>query len=308
MSAGGRNAQRRRRTGCWRASSPPRSTRSAILAAHSRPARVPAHGPAPRAPLRAADTSERPGGVSAHQRLGVVQRSDQRRNRDGIADVAQRDTDVAQQPASLRALDRAVAKALAKALLVQREQRNQRGARRRSGARGWNSNRSPLTPKRSARAQRARPPSFTGQTCWQMSQPKMCVADQRAQLERDAAAQLDGEVRDAAAVIQHVGRDERVGRAGVQADLTLATVRAERRVRRQVEAGDDLRQKDPRSPALWSECTVFLPYQPRPDRCATARSTIRPVSTKTMLFSCPGGASARISPASASSLRRMTSW
>ena len=58
------------------------------------------------------------------------ERANQRRNRDGIADVAQRDADVAQQPTSLGALDRAVAKALAKALLVQREQRNQRGARR----------------------------------------------------------------------------------------------------------------------------------------------------------------------------------
>ena len=40
----------------------------------------------------------------------------------------------------------------------------------------------------------------------------------------------------------------------------------------------------------------------------TARSTMRPVSQKTMLFSSPGGASAHTKAASASSSRRMTSW
>src|SRR5580765_4564267 len=52
---------------------------------------------------RASDASERPCRVSADERLGVVERADQRRHRIGVAAVAERDGDVPQETAPLRA-------------------------------------------------------------------------------------------------------------------------------------------------------------------------------------------------------------
>src|SRR3990167_3226856 len=43
------------------------------------------------------------------------------------------------------------------------------------------------------------------------------VADQRAQIFGDRAFQFDGQVRNAAPGVQHIGADEGIGRANVQA-------------------------------------------------------------------------------------------
>jgi hypothetical protein len=65
---------------------------------------------------------------------------------------------------------------------------------------------------------------FHGQTIWQSSQPNTRLPISRAQLD-GMAAQLDGQVRDAAC-IQHIGPDKRLGRADVQAGLAAPAVLA----------------------------------------------------------------------------------
>src|SRR5262249_8607651 len=132
--------------------------------------------------LRATNTSKRPGGVSAHQRFGVVERADERRNGDRIADVAQCDADVAQQPPPLGALDRAVAEALTKTLLVQREQGDQRRTRRLR--RPWLELQS-LAPdtELSGRAQSALDDRVHGADLLADVAAEDVIADQRSQLD-----------------------------------------------------------------------------------------------------------------------------
>ena len=73
------------------------------------------------------------------------------------------------------------------------------------------------------------------------------VADGRAQFTRDGPLVLDGEIRDAAARIEPIRRGERGGGADVDAGAAgAATVRL-RRVRRQLERGEDRAEKQPRS-------------------------------------------------------------
>ena len=154
-----------------------------------------------------------------------------------------------------------------------------------SDARGWNSRRSPL-PRSPARAQATLGDRVDWADLLADIAAEDLIADQRAQLDGIAATQLDGEIRDAAPVVQDIRRDERAGRAGVQADLTLPQFAPSggSGSRSRLVTISDRKTHDPQP---FVRMQVFLPYQPRPDRCATARSTILPVSTKTMLFSQP---------------------
>src|SRR5205085_177117 len=72
--------------------------------------------------LGAPDAAQRPGGMTAHQRLRVVQRAGQGGYRLRVADVAQRHAYVAQQPAPLRAPDGAMPEALAEFFFGQCQQ------------------------------------------------------------------------------------------------------------------------------------------------------------------------------------------
>jgi hypothetical protein len=69
--------------------------------------------------LRPANLSKRPGGMSSYQRLRVVQSAYQIRNRNGVLDVPQGDTNIAQQAPPLRPSNRAILKLPSKSLLVQ---------------------------------------------------------------------------------------------------------------------------------------------------------------------------------------------
>ena len=73
------------------------------------------------------------------------------------------------------------------------------------------------------------------------------VAHRRAQLARDRALVLDGEVGDAAPRIEPIGRGEGRGRADVEAGAAGAAMVRSRRVRRQVERGEDRAEKQPRA-------------------------------------------------------------
>src|SRR5262249_38299555 len=72
------------------------------------------------------------------------------------------------------------------------------------------------------------------------------VADRGAQLARNRPRVLDGEVGDAAARIEPVGRGERRRRADVETSTTSAAVIDLRRVRRQIERGEDRAEEQPR--------------------------------------------------------------
>ena len=70
------------------------------------------------------------------------------------------------------------------------------------------------------------------------------VADQRPQRLGDRAVQLDGQVRDAAARVELVRRDDRAGRTRVEAGGAGAAVRADGRRRRQRQVGVELAQEE----------------------------------------------------------------
>src|ERR1700730_1013683 len=69
------------------------------------------------------------------------------------------------------------------------------------------------------------------------------VADERAQLARDRALVLDGEIRDAAPRIELVGRGKRGGGAHVQAGAAAAAVIGFRRVGRKLQRGEETPEK-----------------------------------------------------------------
>ncbi len=73
------------------------------------------------------------------------------------------------------------------------------------------------------------------------------VADQRTQRFGNAALEFDGEVGNAAARIELVGRDDGAGRAGVQTGVAATAVLARRRSHWQRQVGVDLTEKEERA-------------------------------------------------------------
>ena len=83
------------------------------------------------------------------------------------------------------------------------------------------------------------------------------VADCRAELLRDRAFQLDGQVGDAAAGVELERRGDRPGRAGVDATRTFAAVVAFRLVRLQLGGGEDFGDEKPVAEPAADEVGVF---------------------------------------------------
>jgi hypothetical protein len=106
-----------------------------------------------------------------------------------------------------------------------------------------------------------------------------------AGLRRDAAFVFDGEVADAAPRVQPVRRDDRLGRADLDAARAAAAVRAGRRIDRQRQVDVDSPRKNQLPPSL-SIRQVCLPIQPSPALRASARSSTGAESTNTR---CPNG-------------------
>ena len=71
------------------------------------------------------------------------------------------------------------------------------------------------------------------------------IADQWPQFGRDGSRQLDGQLGNAQAGIDLIGRDDGGGRAGVEAAPAGSAVLADRRVRRQGQVGVDFAEKVP---------------------------------------------------------------
>jgi hypothetical protein len=71
------------------------------------------------------------------------------------------------------------------------------------------------------------------------------VADQRAQGFVDAAFVFDGEVADAATRVQAVRRDDRLGRADLDAARAAAAVRGRRRIDRQRQVDEEFAEEEP---------------------------------------------------------------
>src|ERR1700690_298319 len=61
------------------------------------------------------------------------------------------------------------------------------------------------------------------------------VADCAAKLDRNRSREFDGQVRNAAACVEPIGRQDRTGRAGGQAGAAAAAVSAARRIERKIE-------------------------------------------------------------------------
>ena len=69
--------------------------------------------------------AQRPRGMAAHQRLGIVECINQPRHRFLRFQIAERDGDIAQEASTFGASDRTTAKALAEIGVGQRQQRDQ---------------------------------------------------------------------------------------------------------------------------------------------------------------------------------------
>src|SRR5690606_22110418 len=83
------------------------------------------------------------------------------------------------------------------------------------------------------------------------------VADQGPQFLGDAAAQFDGQVADAAAGVDAVGRHDRPGRADVDAAAAGAAMGAGRFVHRQRQVGEQLAEEEPAAAAAVDQATVL---------------------------------------------------
>src|SRR5256885_16422911 len=90
------------------------------------------------------------------------------------------------------------------------------------------------------------------------------MADRLAQLNRNGAVVLDGEVGDAASRIQPPGGDDRTGGAGRDARLAAAAVGAGALIHRQRQVRQDLAEKEPRAALACDEVGVLAdPAEPR---------------------------------------------
>ena len=179
------------------------------------------------------EPSQRPGGVPTHERARVAgERPAERRDGLGIAGVAQRDGGVAGQPDAAHPSESAALDQPAMrggALLEQLDQI--RGFERRPSGELW-----------SSRWNRGRGVEGTHVLADVAAEDVRC---RRApQLARDGAGQLDGEVRDAAACIEHARVDERAGRARVEAGGTGPAAWAFGSARRDVEIDQQLAEQD----------------------------------------------------------------
>ena len=112
------------------------------------------------------------------------------------------------------------------------------------------------------------------------------VAEQWAELLRDRAFQLDGQVGDAAPGVYGIGGDDGAGRAGGDAGDAAAALLFLRLVYRQRQIDQQFAEEnhDPASRLRISEC---LPTQPMPALAASARSITGAESTKGRKFNSP---------------------
>jgi hypothetical protein len=83
------------------------------------------------------------------------------------------------------------------------------------------------------------------------------VADEGAEFRGDGAFEFDGEVGDAAAGVELVGRGDGAGGAGVEAALASAAVIALGDVGLKLEAGDNFTEKEPGAEARMDEHGAF---------------------------------------------------
>ena len=178
------------------------------------------------------------------------------------ADIAQGHADIAQESAPFGPRDRRSRKSRPESRFVQRQQFHQL-RRFQSG---------PAMLRHHRTRPRKTIPRADGQT---IVAPENPVAYSRAQFHRDGPFQLDGQIRNAAARVQLEGRDDGGCGAGVQAAPASSAMIPLRRVRRQFERGNDLRQKKPVAQLPADEVRMFadetqssplrqIPLQQRP--------------------------------------------
>ncbi len=149
--------------------------------------------------------------MAAHQRLLVAQQAQQGRNSLRATPISCRHAGVAYQTVSLDALDGAVRKAALKCFYVQRQQLQQR--RCGSVIAGGPEHHFPIIARE----------AIKGANHLAHVTAVDPVAHQRPQVMRNPFLQLNRQIGDTAARVQHVGLREGIGGAGVQAAMTGTT-------------------------------------------------------------------------------------
>ena len=139
---------------------------------------------------------------------------------------------------------------------------------------------SPLRARKSGSSERCAN-LFQGHTSWQSSQPKMRLPIGGAQFLRDRALQFDRQVADAASRVDAVRRDDRLGRADLDAARAGAAMRARRRVDRQRQVGVEFAEEEPASRRRCRSGRCSCRSSPGPALRASARSSTGAESTKT---------------------------
>ena len=152
---------------------------------------------------RAQKPRQRPDGGAARQRVGRGERRNGRRNKAFVPAVADRDQHIAQEAGVAHALDRAAREHGAKPGVVERGEVGQRGAVQ-LGARGQ---------FRLMSRCREFVPGTDGEAIVAAIDP---IADRGAEFSWDRAFALNGQIGDAAARIQLIGRGKGAGRADVE--------------------------------------------------------------------------------------------
>ena len=233
ISQGGTHASPR-----WVFASPPETPSHVAAAMRRRRALRSACPDAPRA-HRACSRTMGSSSAASRSRIGPAAR---------VAGVAQRHRDVAQQAAALGPLDGAPAKPRARnAVLVEGGQRIE--VRRHQ----------PLAGREVSAGPCSSPSPVPRAHVLADVAAEHVAADGRAVLVRDRALDLDREVADAAARVEHVGRDQSAGGAGVQARGAGPAHVGARRVRLHLQVGDDLAEEEPRAVLGMQQTGVLAP-------------------------------------------------
>jgi hypothetical protein len=175
------------------------------------------------------DLFHRPRRVLAHQRLSVVERPCQCRQRSFVPDISQDDANVAEEPATLNPEDWRPTEKLAELRFVPRKVFNQRWRLAMLELAHWRSLGEPI-PWTNFEA---------------IVAAEDVVANEWSQFNRDRAFQFNRQVADAQARIELVGSDNGACGADIHAALAGAAILAFRRVGRQFEIRQDFAEEKP---------------------------------------------------------------
>src|SRR4051812_47861888 len=193
------------------------------------------------------DLGDGPGCMFGNQRLRIDRDSPQSRQVIGIADIAERNTDVPQEPASLYAFNWRTAKQISEFRFTEFQ----------------------IIAKPECGCYLARGKSRFAR-CLSESVPRACfeaivaakdsISNERTQLKRDRPLQFDRQIRNASPCVQPVSRCDCVCGTSCDATRAGAATVASRRICRQLERRQNFRKEEPGAELFVDQhCALAVP-------------------------------------------------